>query len=86
MIVSSEHAANDFAADIDSRLVAAVGISSEEGETRLLAHEAPGARPADEGEEEDPDLAIAEALLSGREPIGLRTAVVDLEKNESLDS
>ena len=40
----------------------------------------------DEGEEEDPDLAIAEALLSGREPMGVRTAVVDLEKNESLDS
>ena len=77
---------HDFAASLDSRLVAAVGISSEEGETRLLAHEGEGAHAADEGEEEDPDLAIAEALLSGREPIGLRTAVVDLEKNESLDS
>jgi len=75
---------HDFAAAVDARLVAAVGVAFEEGETRLLAHEGPGA--ADEGEEEDPDLAIAEALLSGREPIGLRTAVVDLEKNESLDS
>ncbi|MFM9165312.1 MAG: hypothetical protein ACKOQO_00625 [Candidatus Limnocylindrus sp.] len=75
---------HDFAAAVDARLVAAVGVAFEEGETRLLAHEDAGA--ADEGEEEDPDLAIAEALLSGREPIGLRTAVVDLEKNESLDS
>ena len=77
---------HDFAAAVDSRLVAAVGVASEEGETRLLAHEGAGAHAVDEGEEEDPDLAIAEALLSGREPIGLRTAVVDLEKNESLDS
>ena len=77
---------HDFAAALDSRLVAAVGVSSEEGETRLLAHEGAGAHADDEGEEEDPDLAIAEALLSGREPIGLRTAVVDLEKNEALDS
>ena len=77
---------HDFAAAVDSRLVAAVGVASEEGETRLLAHEGAGAHAADEGEEEDPDLAIAEALLSGREPIGLRTAVIDLEKNESLDS
>lgn len=77
---------HDFAAAVDSRLVAAVGVASEEGETRLLAHEGASAHTADEGEEEDPDLAIAEALLSGREPIGLRTAVVDLEKNESLDS
>jgi hypothetical protein len=77
---------HDFAASLDSRLVAAVGVTSEEGETRLLAHEGAGAHAADEGEEEDPDLAIAEALLSGREPIGLRTAVVDLEKNEALDS
>jgi hypothetical protein len=77
---------HDFAASFDSRLVAAVGVSSEEGETRLLTHEGPSAHAADEGEEEDPDLAIAEALLSGREPMGLRTAVMDLEKNESLDS
>ena len=46
---------HDFAASLDSRLVAAVGISSEEGETRLLAHEGPTAHAADEGEEEDPD-------------------------------
>lgn len=77
---------HDFAAAVDTRLVAAVGVSSDEGETRLLVHDGEGAHAADEGEEEDPDLAIAEALLSGREPIGLRTAVVDLEKNESLDS
>ncbi|MEI6155640.1 MAG: hypothetical protein WCP88_00325 [bacterium] len=77
---------HDFAAALDARLVAAVGVSSDEGETRLLAHEQTAAHAADEGEEEDPDLAIAEALLSGRDPIGIRTAVVDLEKNESLDS
>lgn len=77
---------HDFVAAVDARLVAAVGVSSEEGETRLLAHEGAGARPDDGGEEEDPDLAIAEALLSGRQPIGLRTAMVELEKNESLDS
>jgi len=77
---------HDFAAALDARLVAAVGVSTDEGETRLLAHEQTAAHAADEGEEEDPDLAIAEALLSGRDPIGIRTAVVDLEKNESLDS
>jgi len=76
---------HDFAAALDARLVAAVGVSTDEGETRLLAHEQTAAHAADEGEEEDPDLAIAEALLSGRDPIGIRTAVVDLEKNESLD-
>lgn len=77
---------HDFAAAVDARLVAAVGVSSEEGETRLLAHDGLGADDADAGEEEDPDLAIAEALLSGREPSGLRTAVVELEKNESFDA
>jgi hypothetical protein len=77
---------HDFAAAVDARLVAAVGVSSEEGETRLLAHDGAGGLAVDEGEEEDPDLAIAEALLAGREPSGLRTALVDLEKNESLDS
>ena len=77
---------HDFAAAVDARLVAAVAVASEEGETRLLAHEGTGVHVADDGQEEDPDLAIAEALLSGREPIGLRTAVVELEKNESLDS
>jgi len=36
---------HDFAASLDSRLVAAVGVSSEEGETRLLTHEGAGATP-----------------------------------------
>jgi hypothetical protein len=42
---------HDFAAALDSRLVAAVGVSSEEGETRLLTHEGLAAHAADEGEE-----------------------------------
>ncbi|MEY3683840.1 MAG: hypothetical protein RIS62_550 [Chloroflexota bacterium] len=77
---------HDFAAASDTRLVAAVGVSSEEGETRLLMHERASADTGNDGAEVDPDLAIAEALLSGREPTGLRTAVVDLERNDSLDS
>lgn len=85
-IVAELEREHDFVAAVDARLVAAVGVSADEGETRLLAHDGVGAQVADEGEEGDPDLAIAEALLSGRQPIGLRTAVVDLEKNESLDS
>lgn len=77
---------HDFAAAVDSRLVAAVAVASGEGETRLLATDGAGANAADDDNEEDPDLAIADALLSGREPTGLRTAVVDLERNDSLDS
>jgi hypothetical protein len=76
---------HDFAAAVDRRLVAAVSVSSDEGETRLLDHG--GSQAPDSGDSQsDDDLEIAEALLSGREPVGLRTAVVDLDKNESLDS
>lgn len=77
---------HDFAAAVDARLVAAVGVSSDEGATRLLDLDDRGAFENLGADEDDPDLAAAEALISGRTPTGLRTAVVDLERNESLDS
>lgn len=77
---------HDFAAAVDARLVAAVGVSSEEGATRLLEVDNGDTAMGVVADEEDPDLAAAEALLSGRTPTGLRTAVVDLDRNEALDS
>ena len=77
---------HDFAAAVDARLVAAVGVSSDEGATRLLELDNRRAFENVGADEDDPDLAAAEALISGRTPTGLRTAVVDLERNESLDS
>lgn len=77
---------HDFAAATDVRLVAAVSVSSDEGETRLLTHNGPGSDGLQPEGDDDEDLAIAEALLAGREPRGVRTAVVDLEKNEKLDA
>lgn len=77
---------HDFAAAVDARLVAAVGVSSDEGATRLLELDNRRAFENVGADEDDPDIAAAEALISGRTPTGLRTAVVDLERNESLDS
>ena len=77
---------HDFAAAVDARLVAAVGVSSDEGATRLLELDNRRAFENVGADEDDPDIAAAEALISGRLPTGLRTAVVDLERNESLDS
>ena len=77
---------HDFAAAVDARLVAAAGVSSDEGATRLLELDNRRAFENVGADEDDPDIAAAEALISGRTPTGLRTAVVDLERNESLDS
>lgn len=77
---------HDFAAAVDARLVAAVGVSSDDGATRLLELDNRQDFENVGADEDDPDLAAAEALISGRMPTGLRTAVVDLERNESLDS
>lgn len=79
--------AHGFYPALDRNLQAAVAVSTEEGETALLptddhAHAGLAADGAGEPEIND-DVQDAEDLLAGRPPRRLRTAIVDLELDES---
>ena len=76
-----------FYAALDGALQAAVTVSAEEGRTSLLPIGDHGRESisgdGDEGLEIDHDLADAEDLLAGRPPRRQRTAIVDLERDET---
>jgi len=75
-----------FAAALDHALVAAVAVSTEEGETALIVGPAGEEEhvSSDEDGESDPDLLLAEALLAGEHPSGLRTALIDLDAGDDV--
>ena len=79
--------AHGFYPALDRNLQAAVAVSTEEGETALLpTDDHPHARLAADGAGEpeiNDDVQDAEDLLAGRPPRRLRTAIVDLELDES---
>lgn len=75
--------AHAFYPALDQNLRAAVAVSAEEGETVLLPLGAETRGGVTEDEEEiDHDLRDAQDLLAGRSPRGLRTAVVDLDRDD----